>query len=45
MRLTVMSFGFKFASRRMRTWCWMSAACPTFYIPELKHKTGLDEEV
>ena len=23
----------------------MSAACPTLSIPELKHKTGLDEEV
>ena len=32
MRLTVMSFGFKFGIRRMRTWCWMSAACPTLSI-------------
>lgn len=29
MRLTVMSSS---ASRRMRTWCWMSAACPTLSI-------------
>ena len=46
MRLTVMSFGFKFGIPEDANLVLDVRCLPNpFYIPELKHKTGLDEEV
>ena len=46
MRLTVMSFGFKFGVPPEADLVLDVRCLPNpFYIPELKHKTGLDEEV
>ena len=46
MRLTVMSFGFKFGIPPEADLVLDVRCLPNpFYVPELKHKTGLDEEV
>ena len=46
MRLTVMSFGFSFGLPREADLVLDVRCLPNpFYIPELKHKTGLDQEV
>ncbi len=46
MRLTVMSFGFKFGLPREADLVLDVRCLPNpFYVPDLKHKTGLDQEV
>ena len=46
MRLTVMSFGFKFGIPPEADLVLDVRCLPNpFYVPELKHKTGLDQEV
>ena len=46
MRLTVMSFGFKFGIPPEADLVLDVRCLPNpFYVPELKHKTGLDEEI
>ena len=46
MRLTVMSFGFKFGVPPEADLVLDVRCLPNpFYVPELKHKTGLDQEV
>lgn len=46
MRLTVMSFGFKFGLPPEADLVLDVRCLPNpFYVPELKHKTGLDQEV
>ena len=46
MRLTVMSFGFKFGIPEDANLVLDVRCLPNpFYIPELKHQTGLDEPV
>ena len=46
MRLTVMSFGFKFGIPEDANLVLDVRCLPNpFYVPELKHKTGLDQEV
>ena len=46
MRLTIMSFGFKFGVPPEADLVLDVRCLPNpFYVPELKHKTGLDEEV
>ena len=46
MRLTVMSFGFKFGIPQEADLVLDVRCLPNpFYVPELKHKTGLDQEV
>lgn len=46
MKLTVMSFGFKFGLPEEADLVLDVRCLPNpFYIPELKHKTGLDQEV
>ena len=46
MRLTIMSFGFKFGLPPEADLVLDVRCLPTpFYVPELKHKTGLDQEV
>ena len=46
MRLTVMSFGFKFGIPEDADLVLDVRCLPNpFYVPELKHKTGLDQEV
>lgn len=46
MRLTIMSFGFKFGLPREADLVLDVRCLPNpFYVPELKHKTGMDKEV
>ena len=46
MRLTIMSFGFKFGLPPEAALVLDVRCLPNpFYVPELKHKTGLDQEV
>ena len=46
MRLTIMSFGFKFGLPPEADLVLDVRCLPNpFYVPELKHKTGLDQEV
>ena len=46
MRLTVMSFGFKFGIPPEADLVLDVRCLPNpFYVPELKHKTGLDQDV
>lgn len=46
MRLTIMSFGFKFGLPQEADLVLDVRCLPNpFYVPELKHKTGLDQEV
>ncbi len=46
MALTVMSFGFKFGLPKEADIVFDVRCLPNpFYVPELKHKTGLDQEV
>ena len=46
MRLTVMSFGFKFGIPQEADLVLDVRCLPNpFYVPELKHKTGLDQDV
>ena len=46
MKLTVMSFGFKFGIPEDSNLVLDVRCLPNpFYVPELKHKTGLDQEV
>ena len=46
MRLTVMSFGFKFGIPPEADLVLDVRRLPNpFYVPELKHKTGLDQDV
>ena len=46
MRLTIMSFGFKFGIPQEADLVLDVRCLPNpFYVPELKHKTGLDQEV
>ena len=44
--ISVMSFGFKYGIRRMRTWSLMCGSCLIpYYIEDLRPKTGKDKEV
>lgn len=46
MRLTILSFGFKYGQPKEADIVFDVRCLPNpFYIPELKHKTGLDKEV
>ena len=46
MRLTILSFGFKYGQPKEADIVFDVRCLPNpFYIPELKHKTGLDNEV
>ena len=46
MRLTIMSFGFKFGLPQEADLVLDVRCLPNpFYVPELKHKTGMDQEV
>ncbi|MGN0708138.1 MAG: RNase adapter RapZ [Faecalibacterium sp.] len=46
MRLTILSFGFKYGLPKEADLVLDVRCLPNpFYVPELKHKTGLDEEV